>query len=462
MTFGNYLCNMSVTLQVYFVNDMFKDEFHLYTAVEAENKFGSKFFYRQKIYRLAERKVIPSFIKNKDQCFIGSDILKGFIKELELKIEGRFPMLEISKIQVFFDLVNGKRVVVDGLFGKSISINTDLETEEDLLLKLKTIIDWMESNTKPIRVEEIDQSLTQEETPIHEPQIMEETSKKVTKIPIEVLPEEIFWVKIDTGVIENIEVKSYILISLPSVAQFIGIRTDSFLEWITASTFRAYILSAHYKQFQDTGKHVPWKKGVVKGFTSFVPFELLPEIIIAFKQSGRNISYPEKADMLYKLATSTLTAVGLAISGNKDKAAQVLAQVGKGLGLSVADQIIGIFKQYESRDFQIQTNKEFFSKVKDMGLDYAVAAGTMTLGITGKRVYHWMTLGKVRKLPSKLRTSSREIMRQISPSDGVGMTFGEKHFSKDPNINEAISTGKQGKEFYERLKKVGLLDNEEK
>lgn len=449
---------MSVTLQVFFVNYMFKDEFHLYTAVEAENKFGSKFFYRQKIYRLAERKVIPSFIKNKDLCFIGSDILKGFIKELELKIEGNFPMLDISRIQIFFDLINGKRIVIDGLFGKSISVNTDLETEEDLLLKLKTIIDWIESNTKPVRTDEIESDLITDDK---EDQLAL-PNKKTIHISTEVLPEEIFWIKIDTGVIENIEVKSYILISLPSVAQFIGIRTDSFLEWITASTFRAYILSAHYKQFQDTGKHVPWKKGVVKGFTSFVPFELLPEIIIAFKQSGRNISYPEKADMLYKLATSTLTAVGLAISGNKDKAAQVLAQVGKGLGLSVADQIIGIFKQYESRDFQIQTNKEFFSKVKDIGLDYAVAAGTMTLGITGKRVYHWMALGKVRKLPSKLRASSREIMRQISPSDGVGMTFGEKHFSKDPNINEAISTGKQGKEFYERLKKVGLLDNEEK
>lgn len=439
---------------------MFKDEFHLYTAVEAENKFGLKFFYRQKIYRLAERKVIPSFVKDKDLCFIGSDILKGFTKELELKIEGKFPMLDISRLQIFFDLVNGKRIVVDGLFGKSISINTDLETEEDLLRKLRTIIEWMESNSKPVRVEKVEQNINQEDAATPESQIEAENNSAVTKIPIEVLPEEIFWIKIDTGVIGNVEVKSFILISLPSVAQFIGIRTDSFLEWIAASTFKAYILSAHYKQFQGTAKHVPWKKGIIKGLTSFIPFELLPEIIIAFKQSGRNISYPEKADMLYKLATTTLTAVGLAISGNKDKAAQVLAQVGKGLGLSVADQIIGIFKQYESRDFQIQTNKEFFSKVKDIGLDYAVAAGTMTLGITGKRVYHWMALGKVRKLPSKLRTSSREIMRQISPSDGVGMTFGEKHFSKDPNINEAISTGKQGKEFYERLKKVGLLDDE--
>ena len=51
-------------------------------------------------------------------------------------------------------------------------------------------------------------------------------------------------------------------------------------------------------------------------------------------------------------------------------------------------------------------------------------------------------------------------MRQVSPGDGVGMVFGEKHYIKEPKVNEAIKTGKQGKSFYERLKKVGLLENQ--
>ena len=50
------------------------------------------------------------------------------------------------------------------------------------------------------------------------------------------------------------------------------------------------------------------------------------------------------------------------------------------------------------------------------------------------------------------------VVNGYTSCDGAGMTFGEKHFIKDPNIEEAVSTGKQGKGFYERLKKVGLLD----
>ncbi len=162
--------------------------------------------------------------------------------------------------------------------------------------------------------------------------------------------------------------------------------------------------------------------------------------------------------MLYSLAQNVLSAVGIAISGNKDEASQVLAQVGQGLGLSVADQIIGIFKQYESRDFQVQTNKEFKSKVKEIGEDYAVITGKLTLGITGRRASHWRELGRQKRLPSKIYQSSREVMRELQPEDGVGMTFGEKHYIKEPNLKEAENTGRQGKQFYSRLKKVGLLD----
>jgi hypothetical protein len=50
-------------------------------------------------------------------------------------------------------------------------------------------------------------------------------------------------------------------------------------------------------------------------------------------------------------------------------------------------------------------------------------------------------------------------MRKISPGDGVGMTFGERHFIKQQDTTEAIRTGKEGKNFYERLKIVGLLDD---
>lgn len=60
-----------------------------------------------------------------------------------------------------------------------------------------------------------------------------------------------------------------------------------------------------------------------------------------------------------------------------------------------------------------------------------------------------LTFGIMGKFPSQ---------RKFSMSDGVGMTFGEKHFTKEPRVSEAVKTGRQGKAFYERLKKVGLLE----
>lgn len=274
------------------------------------------------------------------------------------------------------------------------------------------------------------------------------------------LPEEIRWIKIEGNKILGIEIKSSILISLPSIASFIGVRTDVFIRWVDSSTFSRSVLSTHYKQILDSANEVPWKKGLTSGLTAFIPFELLPEVIVSIRQSGLAPAFPEKVQMLYELSQSTLKAVGLAMSGDKDKASQELALVGKGLGLNIADQIIGIFKQYETRDYQVLTNKEFNSKVKAQGLDYATVTGTLTFGITQRTVANWKALGKQKKLPAKLRTSGREVMRQVSPGDGVGMVFGEKHYIKEPKVNEAVKTGKQGKSFYERLKKVGLLENQ--
>lgn len=278
-------------------------------------------------------------------------------------------------------------------------------------------------------------------------------------VPVKDLPEEIRWVKIMGNSLNGVEVKSSILISLPSIAMFIGVRTDAFVRWISKSFFVSHILSIHHKKIDAPQICGAWKNGVFTGLTAFIPFELLPEVIVSARQGGLTPDFPEKAQLLYELSKSTLKAVGLAISGNKAKASEELALVGKGLGLNVADQIIGIFKQYETRDYQVLTNKEFNSKVKQQGLNYGVVTGTLTLGITNKTVDDWKSLGKQHKLPAKLRTTSREVMRQLAPSDGVGMVFGEKHYIKEPKIGEAVKTGKQGKSFYERLKKVGLLDD---
>ncbi|MBU4017465.1 hypothetical protein KKF69_08400 [Patescibacteria group bacterium] len=422
---------------------------HLYTASEAEELFGKKYFYRQRIYRLAANKKIIAFNRKENTVYLGTHIVQAFLKELELRIQYKFPEIDINSIRVFYDTVKGKRIVIDGLLGRSISANTDEETEEDLLKKIASIIEWISSEA----------AITKEaDTKRHDSYIVSNTKLKKNNSITEVLPEEILWVRLDTGIVQGVEVKSYILVSLPTLAQFVGVRTDNLVQWISNTTFSDFILSAHYKQIRSTENSVPWKKGVMSGYTPFIPFELLPEILIALRQSRNTPEYPEKAQMLYDLAKNTLQAVGIAISGDKNKAAEELARVGLGLGLTAADQIIGIFKQYESREFQVQTTKEFQSKIKALKMDYATTIGTLTLGITRRWPSQWKALGVSKRLPKTITTSSREVMRQLSPSDGVGMTFGEKHFTKDPKIAEAVTTGKQGKEFYERLKKVGLLD----
>ncbi|MFA6185193.1 MAG: hypothetical protein WCT51_02060 [Candidatus Shapirobacteria bacterium] len=426
---------------------MTNEIYRLYTVSEIESLLGKNYFYKQRIYRLASSKKIVEFSRKGIAVYMASHVIGTFIKELELRIQDKFPELDVAKLRIFYDITKEKRIVVDGLFGRGISVNTDEENEEDLIKKIKSIIEWLGDNYE-IPIESIE---------AEEEQLID--SAKETKDELaKVLPEEVFWVRLDTGIIEGIEIKSNILISLPSIAQFVGIRTNKLIEWISRTTFSNFVLSAHYRQIQGAGKPVPWKKGIATGLTPFIPFELLPEIIVALKQSRNTPSYPEKAEMLYELAQKTLSAVGLAVSGNKDKAAEELAKIGQGLGLSAADQIIGLFKQYESRDFQVQTTKEFNSKIKSLNLDYVTTIGKLTFGITGRYPSQWKLLGTVRNLPKIVTNSSREVMRKLEPSDSVGMAFGEKSFTKDPDINEAVETGKQGKNFYERLKKVGLLD----
>lgn len=429
-----------------------RNTFKLLTPIEAEELFGKKYFYRQKIYRLAEKGKMPAFKLRGQTCYLGSHIVSAMLKDLELHIASKFPEIDTQSLRIFYDTAREKRIVIDGLFGKGLTVNTDEETEEDTIAKIAHIVEWMK--TEPV---EVGISEPEEAEAVYT--IEEDYIKKEDEPLTKVLPEEIFWIKVDTGTIEDVEIKSLILISLPSVAQFIGIRSDELTEWLSRTTFAKFILSAHHQYLDGTEISVPWKKGVTKGYTSLIPFELLPEVIVAFRQSGRSIEFPEKAAMLYEIAKSTLEAVGLAISGKKDQAAEELARVGKGLGLTVADQIIGIFKQYESRDYQIQTNREFNSKVKSVGADYAITTGTLTFGITGRYPSQWKALGTSKHLPARLRETSREVMRQVSPSNGVGMTFGERHFIKEPNIGEAVKTGRQGKDFYERLKRVGLLDD---
>ncbi|HSW77308.1 MAG TPA: hypothetical protein VLG36_00745 [Candidatus Chromulinivoraceae bacterium] len=428
------------------------------TAVEAEDELGKKYFYRQKTYRYHAAGRLHAFDYHGKQCFLPSTLIKPYIEDLKAKLDRQFPELQYS--EVFYDDLT-RRMVVDGIFSRYVAAYTDQETEEDLLKKIAHLKEWF-----------LEQGELQDGDPTvpaaDEPEVVEKPVEKDfvdsdDDLPAPIasqFPESITFVRVDTPAVEGVDVKSLILISLPSIAQFIGVKTDSFSEWLSATSFVDFTLSIHHRKIHAPEISGAWKKGIQNGLVPFLPLEMIPELLVAFKQSNRTPAYPGRAEQLYQLAKSTLEAVGLAISGNKTQAAKELARVSEGLGISAADQVIEIFKRYESRPFQVDTNKSFRGRVMKEGKDIKVVTGDITLGVTGRWPSQWLADGKKYNLPSKQRTTGREVMRTISPADSVGITFSESHYLKDSsNMNEVIETGKQGKNFYTRLKDVGLLDD---
>lgn len=429
------------------------NKFRLMTAVEAEDELGKKYFYRQKTYRYHEAKRLHAFDFHGKQCFLPNTLIKPYIEDLKAKLDRQFPELNYS--EVFYDDLT-RRMVVDGIFGRFVAASTDGENEEDLLRKVANLKEWFMEQGEMGNDGIIDHAPVVEKAVEKADETIDDSEE--TSLSSQ-FPEGITFVRVDTPSVEGVSVKSLILISLPSIAQFIGVKTDSFSEWIKATTFVGFTISIHRTRIHAPEISGAWKKGIQNGLVPFLPLELIPELLVAFRQSNRTPAFPGRAEQLYQLAKNTLEAVGLSISGNKTKAAKELATISEGLGISAADQVIEIFKRYESRPFQVDTNKSFRGKVMKERKDIKVVTGEITVGVTGSWPSQWTAEGAKKNLPSKQRVSGREVMRTISPADSVGVTFSESHYLKDSsNMAEVIKTGKQGKDFYSRLKDVGLLD----
>jgi hypothetical protein len=436
-------------------------KFRLITAVEAENDLGKKYFFHQKTSLYQEANLLHAIDYHGRQCFFPHKLILPYIDDLKDKLNKRFPELKYSEI--FYD-DQTKRMVIDGIFGRFIEADTDKENEDDLLEKVAILREWFmnqdgipETDTGNDLVD--NKVLATEDKVLSDVDELEPTKIKTDSTPLN-LPEGITFIRVDTPDISGVNIKSMILMSLPSIAKFIGVKTDYVSEWVASTTFTNYVLSIHHKQIHAPEISGAWKKGIINGLTPFLPLEIIPEFLVAFRQSGRTPAYPGRAEQLYQLAKGTLEAVGLSIAGDSSQAAKELAKVSEGLGIPAADQVIEIFKRYESRPFQINTNKLFRGKVNKEGRDIKTITGQITLGVTERYPNQWLALGNAHKLPSKQRASGREVMRNVSPADSVGVTFSESHYLKDSsNMNEVIKTGKQGKDFYTRLKDVGLLDD---
>lgn len=116
------------------------DNINLHTAQELEELLGKKYFYRQSTYRLAEENKISSYQINGVSYFSSEEIVMIALNRLSQRIVYRYPWLHSFPIRVKYDEKESKSIVVYGLpKDKKIRVNTETETEEDLLNKIQNI-----------------------------------------------------------------------------------------------------------------------------------------------------------------------------------------------------------------------------------------------------------------------------------------------------------------------------------
>lgn len=110
---------------------------NLFTAQELEERLGKKYFYRQGIYRLAEEGKISAFQVEGVMYFSSDQVIMAVLKRLAERISRRYPRIS-SQLRVKFDEREGKIITVYGFPDRrKITINTEQNSEEDLLNELE-------------------------------------------------------------------------------------------------------------------------------------------------------------------------------------------------------------------------------------------------------------------------------------------------------------------------------------
>jgi len=111
----------------------------LSTAQELEKKLGERYFYRQAIYRLAEENAISTYQINDVMYLSSEEVQTASLKRLAEKIHRRFPDFHYLPLRVKFSEVN-KVISVYGFDNDfKVKINTEKETEENLLNKIEKV-----------------------------------------------------------------------------------------------------------------------------------------------------------------------------------------------------------------------------------------------------------------------------------------------------------------------------------
>jgi|GEM_PF-4629844 len=110
----------------------------LKTAQELEQLLGTKYFYRQSIYRLAQDGQISSYEVNGVDYFSAEEVILKALQRLTRRLQTRFPWLDTRNLRVKNAHPGRKEITIYGFPGGfKISANTDLENEEDLLQKIE-------------------------------------------------------------------------------------------------------------------------------------------------------------------------------------------------------------------------------------------------------------------------------------------------------------------------------------
>lgn len=113
------------------------DKIDLYTALDLENILGKKYFYRQSIYRLSEETKISTYQIDSTFYFSKKELVEVVLNRLAHRISHRYHWVHKYFLRIKYD--KNKLDIYGFPKGIRISINTNEETEEDLLNKFQAL-----------------------------------------------------------------------------------------------------------------------------------------------------------------------------------------------------------------------------------------------------------------------------------------------------------------------------------
>lgn len=112
----------------------------LLTARQVEDELGRGYFYRQHIYRLADERMIESYLIDEKLYFSVDEILNATFSRLKKKINRRFPRRFLRRMRVAFNPLEKNEITIYKTKPKlAVSVNTTIDSEEVLLTKLEQV-----------------------------------------------------------------------------------------------------------------------------------------------------------------------------------------------------------------------------------------------------------------------------------------------------------------------------------